>query len=329
MSSQPIFFTANPDRDDKFRLETRIWRKNGSLIAEKRASTPVAKQHLDNMLATYKTLSSLKPLAKTLRIAKATKAGQHVIFDYIQGDSAERLLLEAILENKQEEAVGIVDKLITVIHSLPTTTVSPVAHPNYKHVFGDTYKTNTDCTSIGLIDLNLDNFVVDPKHNWYLIDYEWVFDFPVAKRFLVQRFLWWFITRYQETFRYHAKRLRVVEIANNFFVPAILYEHCRPYLSGFNDIQIAENCFQAYVKGSDKALSETVSFYKQATKATAPAVGLARLMAHEQRAYDMKGHIIKIEARNTALQAKNKALMESKTYKLAAKLATIKNFLVK
>ncbi len=59
--------------------------------------------HLHYMLNSYESLSSIKKLAKIVRISKPTKLlSGSLQFDYIEGVSAERILLEAILEEDEK-----------------------------------------------------------------------------------------------------------------------------------------------------------------------------------------------------------------------------------
>jgi hypothetical protein len=249
---QPVFFVSNTERRNKFLTETRIWGKDATLYAEKRAVTVEATSHLEHMINTYVMLSGIKKLSNLVSIVAPEKTPQgNLKFTYIEGTSAERVLLEKVLIEDRQGAYEIIDKLFSLIDVLPSTNVNPVGNPSYVQVFGSAFDKEQICTKLGIIDLNLDNIIIDETGDWHLYDYEWAFDFPVPKQFLRMRFMWYFVSRHKETLRYHAQRIESVRIGKNIYVPAFLYDRYKKVFEKFKDLNIAESCFQLYVTGKE------------------------------------------------------------------------------
>lgn len=328
---QPIFFISDPSRKEQFILETKIWEEAGSLIAEKSASSPVAIPHLNKMLESYKYLSGLKKFNKLVSVVPAVKKGSVVKFKFIHGESAERLLLEAILNKDEASAIEIIEKLISIINSLPSVHKDPSLNPKYVSVFGKTYPAKTNCTETGLVDLNLDNFIIDDQKAWSMIDYEWNFDFPTSKFFLTQRFIWWFIVRYRETFIYHSQRIPIVAIAKNLYVPDFIYKKYHSYFLNLDNFQTAESCFQSYVKEIPKKPRDLISFYGVATKVDIPQLGLEAIvnkLSQLEAQMDGRPNLIKInkelQKEKDKLLRENQAIISSRSYRLAIKMSSIK-----
>src|SRR3990167_4486666 len=110
-TKQPVFFLSNTDRKDEFLIETRIWNNDSSFVIEKKAVNEKSQKHLDNMVNTYHKLSDLKKLSSLINIlAPAQSSDQKLIFDYIEGPTAERVLLEKILIEDKQGVCDIIEK---------------------------------------------------------------------------------------------------------------------------------------------------------------------------------------------------------------------------
>ena len=335
---QPVFFISDPTRKEEFVLETRIWENNGSLVSEKRAANPKATAHLDAMVESYSYLSSLKELNRAIKVVPAIKENEHVNFKFIKGESAERTLLEAVLTGNEESVVTIIDKLISVIKSLPTTKQNSADNPRYVSVFGKTFLGKAPYSKIGLIDLNLDNFIIDKHNDWHLLDYEWVFNFPVSQHFLIQRALWYFTFRHQETFKYHTERLNCIKIAKGVFVPNIVFANYRKYFKNLEEIQKAEQAFQKYVMEFE-GIRPGFKFLKEPESVGRGLIGIKKIVSLAEKSK----HIPEIEQMNKKLkqekeilkrekdrlQNENQAILRSRSYRLAKKLASAKRKLKK
>lgn len=327
---QPVFFTSDPLRKSQFRVETKIWQsEDGTFLVEKVASSVKAVNHLKNMIDTCSFLASLKNFKQYTYIAPAKIYGeQKVSFPYIKGTSAERILLNNIFLN-EEESIIIIDKLINIIKALPTEKINPSTNKNYSDIFGKTFNTVQSCTSIALIDLNFDNFIINNKNQWYLIDYEWSFKFPIAQNYLISRALWYFIYRHREIFRYHSQNLNCLKLAEGIYVPEFLYKKYKEYIQYFDEVQKAEKNFQNYVL-STNTNQPTITFFNKPEQSKSELLGIERIVNHAEKAkelHKLKEEIKKLRYERNSAVSENNNIKNSRSYKLARRIASAKQII--
>lgn len=321
--SQPVFYTASVSRSQNFAAETYIYKSGSTLYAVKKALHKEAVPHLEKMFSTYKLLSKYAKVQEMVTIAEPQKTRDGIRFDYIHGESAERYLIEAVLEPNAGKVKEYVDYLISVVNSLPNIRTNPAQNKDYVNVFGNTFSETAECLTIGLIDLNLDNFIVDKNKKWHLFDYEWAFDFPVPKHLVIQRFFWWFIIRYQESFRYHFDKIECVSLRSNLYVPNVMFDLYKKYFENMDELLEAEKYFQSYVSGQSPTanIKPGLEFYKDALNEQTPFVGLDRILRHEKRASDLKKHAQKLELKNARLENELRRIHRSRSYRALRKVS--------
>jgi len=321
----PVFYTANPERADRFALETKIFVSGKDLVSEKRALSPESVPHLKQLVENYQTISDMKDLNRLIRVVPAISEGNDsVTFEYIKGDSVERLLLKALLQERSTEIVKIVDTMIKLIDCLPQVNINPEANTDYVKVFDNAYKDTRDCVEPGLIDLNLDNIIIDSKGRWNLFDYEWLFSFPVPRLYLIQRFLWWFVIRHQDTFQYYASRLACVAIGDNVLIPEKLFISYGKYFNSFDECLKAESAFQAYVNGTAKKASGFISYKEVLKHPEYKPMGIDRILLHEGRANRMAEKIRQLEARISELETQRAKSYKHSIHKVVNRLSKSK-----
>ncbi len=145
------------------------------------------------MLTTSIELNNIIEDIDDFRLVNAKKIKDGMVsFNYIDGKNAERMMVELLARGDHLELISHIDKVISLINQLPSTKLNPTKNKKFVNVFGNTYNTNQDCLSLGILDLNFDNFIIDKAGLWNLIDYEWKFEFALPKKLLIQRMLFWF-----------------------------------------------------------------------------------------------------------------------------------------
>lgn len=285
--SQPVFFLSNPNRKSKFLIETTIYQEKEGSFVEKKAGDPMAIEHIEYMMHTYKTLSSVDGLGNKINIISPLKISSGTLrFDFVDGISAERLLLEKILLDDSIASFAIIDKLFSYIDDLPSTKINPTKNPNYVEVFGWSYDKTMNCTNIGIIDINLDNIVIDKVGRWNLFDYEWMFEFPVPTKFLQMRFMWTFLYRHREILRYHSQRIESLrDSTGTLYIPKFIYNEYKQLFNGFEDLCSADLSFQVYVSGKvDKNLALIKEAGFKTEEANSPVVGIEEVFEKKSKA---------------------------------------------
>lgn len=268
---QPIFYVGNSDRKEQFATETAILADKTSKRVLKAALFSDGADHIDKLQSTFSMLSNIPSLKKQVSISPAqpVKTGS-VEFAYIEGTSAERLLVNRFMAGDIPGMLRIIEKLFSVIDSLPETQTNPTNSKNFLSVFGESYDKKQACTKIGLTDLNLDNFIVDKKGVWHLFDYEWCFDFAIPKDYLTQRFLFWFfLVRYKDIALLRGSKLAMVEIGKELFIPKDIYAKYKAQFDDMQQLIEAEWAFQDYVHAIPRKTTKDekkfdIEFYSKA-----------------------------------------------------------------
>lgn len=248
---QTVIFKVNQlQRSEGFRIATVIESIDGIKVVKKLGYNIQASRHLHGMLKNYELIGKQYSGINNLSILKPRKLANGVEYDYIEGNTVERMLFLKIMEDDQKGSMEIIDRFINIVDHLKTTLTVPTNNLAYKKIFGSGYASKTECASLGLIDLNLDNFIETPDKIWHLFDYEWVFKFPVPKHYIISRFFYnFFITRYQSLFKKHASRLDLIDMGGEIIIPKFIYTNYKKYLLSINKTVTMESKFQNYVTG--------------------------------------------------------------------------------
>lgn len=322
---QPLYFVCNPERDSKYALETLIWQKDkeNQYFVEKRPLTKNASAHLQKMLSTYENLLGQKNLADKIKVVKATKSGDNLEFEYIEGVSAELMLIEQISNHDFNGASVTIDRLIKIVESLEECKINPVENKEYAEIFGSTYNSKLLCATTGLLDLNLDNVIVDKDDKWHLIDYEWVFDFPIPKDLLIERFFYWFLLRYQETFNYINDQ-PMLEIADRLVCPDFLYKKYAKYIKGIVRVQKTENHFRKHVMGPRAISKPEIIFFDTPRIRNSAQNGLQELVDQSEKFKRSDRTIKDLKTQLDHITQQNQSILSSRSYKLSRAISNPK-----
>jgi 16S rRNA G527 N7-methylase RsmG len=242
--SRVLYYTSTPSRKDKYRLSTYLKKDGGKFIFYKESASNESVKHLESI---EKNSIKLKKIFNDtgINIVEPRRvAANKLAFDYIEGATLERLLFDSIVAQNYDETLNIIDRFIATIEILP----------------------GRDITNEYLIDLNFDNIIIDKNGVWNFIDYEWLVIKEVHKKIIVQRALIYFLSRYSQALKYLAKRGDYVCIAQDWYLPAVIYDKYSKYIMDLDELAESEKELQSMVNDSfsghtiaDKQLYETAS----------------------------------------------------------------------
>ena len=172
--TQAKFSVFQNKRRNNFQLSTKIY-DNYSI---KTAMSNESSEHIDQMLKTYETLEK-SPLKKKINVVMPRQISKtRLRFDFVEGETLENELLQAILDNNKSKAKSILMNYLKMLDALPKEKTNPSENGEYIKIFGDKYNKKVSCYKYVPIDLNLDNIITN-KNQLHLIDVEWFFEFPV------------------------------------------------------------------------------------------------------------------------------------------------------
>ena len=323
LDNQPVFSTFQSYRLPKFRLKTQLIEDGGKLIARKTASQ-VSEKHLKEMTGTYTKLKD-SPLDTNLKIAapSISRDGSSIDFEYISGRGAERELLEALLSGNKDKAIDIVEGFLKVVESLSTNYSNPSTKTSYVSVFGDSYNESYECTNTGIIDLNLDNIIIDSDNKWHLIDYEWFFDFPIPKDYIVGRFVFWFfVKRYRDVLGQMSEKLGLISPNEYLFLPDYLEKLLSKYTKKSSLMKVArtEAAFQKYLTGRDLDPKTLLYPWKSSIN------DIDEMLAYTR---DLLANNSSLQGNINELLSELHQIKNSKTYRLALKMSKAKGKLIR
>jgi len=179
------------NRKKEYQIKTIIFEENGRLYVRKEPYTLHAADHIKKMIENYQLFihSSMQLLAPRLD-------GDLVVFPFIEGESLDSKLL---LDVKNGDVEQFSNKILWFKSLLDMEEkIDFFVTPQFSTIFGNEYNF-TDCKSLlhSNIDLNFDNLIIDEQSNVTVIDYEWIYHFPIPVNFIFYRSINSFLSKYE------------------------------------------------------------------------------------------------------------------------------------
>ena len=245
---QAVFARGSTGRKNDFGISTSIHSSGKKLYVQKQSLSKQSNGHIHKLEKTYGLLKDC--FGKEVAVCKPQKESDNAVsFPYIVGPTFETVLVNNLLAKEYRAFNNTIDQFVSLITSLEVTPADPTINKDYTSIFGSTYSKKTSLIYPGIIDMNFDNIVSDKKTGRYtLIDYEWCFDFPVPKDYVIGRALLYFFMQHSQLLRGIASPDNpLVELGKDLYVPEEIASHIQQYLSQAAEIFATEKCFQHYV----------------------------------------------------------------------------------
>lgn len=233
----------NRTRAPKFQTKTILEKENGKKTIVKEAMNEEALEHIQSFQKKYQFIKQLyqnvEPVAVTLTENSAR-------FEYIDGQTIASVLSACL--NDKEKLLNEMKKYLDLYFQYePEVLCNFEQTDEFQKVFGE-YSKNCQAVKIANIDEIFDNLVLKDG-NCYLIDYEWVFDFPVPVAYIRFRTLLYFY------------------VNNNAYIQHIISmdEYMKFFGFGENEQKEwmeLEDHFQQYAHGKDRQYIYTNNYRK-------------------------------------------------------------------
>ena len=184
-----LYAKMSTDRDRHFSIATTIEEQNGEKVVVKQPMTNEAKRHLQNMQNKQKDYGSWSGLV-------GQTEGDAVVTPFLQEKSLGYQAKQAIYAHD----VAKVKELITTVSTMcekeaaangnrhiVSQEMSGRERTEFAQVFGTSQICpDLPCIAPANIDLILDN-IFEKDGKYFVIDCEWIFDFPVPVAFIIWR----------------------------------------------------------------------------------------------------------------------------------------------
>jgi hypothetical protein len=181
-----LYCKYNRERLAKFQIGTIVFKHNDQLAVKKSALTGEAVDHIKNIYTNYELL---KHNFKEIGIASAELTDNEVLFEYVEGESLEHRLLCAVTARDKDEIFRLLNTYNGILRDIGFKNYQNFKScPEFEGIFGiDVELANTNCFDISNIDLSFENIIYTTKDEYKIIDYEWVFNFPIPVDYIIYR----------------------------------------------------------------------------------------------------------------------------------------------
>lgn len=182
-----VYVKSSDKRSKLFRIQTIIFLEDGVKKVVKEALNNESQEHLDKM---YENYLSMKRNDVYIPVPTTYSNGK-IYFDFIDGKSIESILDECLMAKKFKRAIAVIKDIFKQFE------VFQVA-PYYKtdefiKVFGEIeFESTYLCLEESNVDLIFQNLIVS-NDKLYMIDYEWIFKFPIPYRYIMYRAIYLYV----------------------------------------------------------------------------------------------------------------------------------------
>lgn len=231
-----IFAKFNRGRLSKFQIVTKILLEdNDGLVVYKEPLTLDSREHLELIYSNYNKLKS-KYSFINLVTPQLIRDPWVLKFSFVSGETFEKILVNMMVTNDRDGFIHLFGKYITYLEKfISARGVDFFPCENFTSTFGCYFSSDPqDIIELANVDMTFSNLFLNNVGEFCQIDYEWVFDFPVPKKFIIFRA----IHNFEMQFGHYNKSFC-----------SKLYELCRISADDTASFLMLERQFQRYVSG--------------------------------------------------------------------------------
>lgn len=184
-----LYAKLNTDRDRHFAISTTIEEREGKKVVVKSPMTGEAKRHILRMQKQMRDHGTWSPLM-------GEKEKDSIAYPFLEDKSLAHQADEAVGAHDIRRLKELVNKVADICKGngkedgskrILSQEMSGRERTEFEHVFGTSrIMPDLECIAPANIDLILDN-IFEKDGKYYVIDCEWIFDFPVPVSFILWR----------------------------------------------------------------------------------------------------------------------------------------------
>lgn len=149
-------------------------------------TSAMSEAHVNRMLDYYDTLKEY--FNGKFKICDCKKSDSGLEFEYVKGNTLNRVLNKNIYENNFEELKANILILKEAVTLISDYNREFIPDDKFKTFFGiDEMPNGFHPTKLSVVDMTADNLIINDKIN--IVDYEWIFDFSIPAEFILWRSL--------------------------------------------------------------------------------------------------------------------------------------------
>jgi len=330
------------NRDREFQIITRIVARGSQVSVRKEAYTNDAISHIDKLKINHKKLVSAVSSLNKIRAVEILGSGSNFVeFEYIKGRNVEYEAFKSILSNNYDDAFATIERIFALIDTLTSNRNNEESSEVKK--INDIYhlpSSSAKYTSPGIIDLNLDNFILSTDDELVAFDCEWVFDQPIATDYIKTRLVYTFFARRSEAFAFLPNKTSafntIWEGDAQALIPSEIYTRYIKLLNkeAMRKYWEAEDIFQNSVnKHRVNTAESNYKNYKSerltSSRLTFPEIEESRRNNYESLLADSRSNYESLLAHTRHVESELELIKSSATYKIALKIASAKGKIIK
>jgi len=258
-----IYAKFNRERLPKFQTATIINNDNNTIKVEKHALNVQANNHIYSIESNYKLLVKSYP---NMNFAKCLLKDNKIIMDYIEGNSFESILLKAVFNKNKNTFYDLLNEYKKFLFSFSANKDYPESiykNKAFINIFGNTQLNDLEYMEIANLDVTFDNLIIDKDKRFNIIDYEWVFNFPIPILFIAYRAA---ITFYSKNGNYLKDFISRDELISYFVNSTlknkfeILQFNFLKYVYGLNNYSLENYKKEVFLFNNDKLYNNSKMF---------------------------------------------------------------------
>ncbi len=182
------YIKYTPFRKKEFSLKTIIENVDGKKIVKKASTNLESNAFIKRIFDNYQLL---KKSYVNIEICKVyqNQAEDEILFEFIEGHTLTDILIDFINKNDKKSFIDLIYEYKSLIldkNRIQTKKAFSVTN-KFIEIFGQ-YEGifPFDYMSITNIDMSFDNIIIN-NDDYYIIDYEWIFTFPIPFKYVIYR----------------------------------------------------------------------------------------------------------------------------------------------
>lgn len=191
---QTLFVKYNRTRKPQYQIRTSIIEEDGVRYVEKTPLCPEGESHIRSLAKKREALSGQNPEIKVLEPIFSEEA-VYARFRFLQGETLAERLAKRIQAG--EPVAAVLEEGLGISPGQPDKAFVPT--DEFRRVFGEAPEIADQSFSVSNVDGLFENLMITQDGTW-VMDYEWVFDFPVPYGYLKYRILYYFYERFKSSF---------------------------------------------------------------------------------------------------------------------------------
>jgi 2-polyprenyl-3-methyl-5-hydroxy-6-metoxy-1,4-benzoquinol methylase len=217
------FIGANMERKNKYRINKKIYRSG-------RETQFIMSPDNDEGVEFLHKIVERETLAKSFfgqeaEVVSAELKNDSLIYPYISFPAMHELLAQEIKNGDPEFGRSWIDEYMRFLYKLPADKCVPEEFMKELGIASHEITSPVHCLNCGIVDCVPHNIMIDQSSNkYYVIDNEFIYDFPIPTDFLICRAISTLVYDLQDHIQSHVCRKRPVVIfsghgINRHYIP--------------------------------------------------------------------------------------------------------------